>query len=63
MGVGSEDATGDLGRRLVIGRDRACGRVDAFNGGVEHRQKVWTDPPRAIHQRDDLAAETGSLRG
>ena len=59
MGVGSEDATRDLGRRLVVGRDRACGRVDAFNGGVEHPQNVWTRQARAIHQRDDLGCAVG----
>ena len=58
MGVGSEYATGDLRRRLVVGRDRACGRIDAFNGGVEHPQNVWTRQARAIHQRDDLACGT-----
>jgi hypothetical protein len=58
MGVGSEDATRDLGRRLIVGRDRACGRVDAFNGGVEHRQTVRTLPAPAIHQRDDLLRGT-----
>jgi len=56
VGVGDEDAPRDLGRRVVVGRDGACSRVDAFNGGVEHRQKVWTRIARAIHQRDDSRA-------
>jgi hypothetical protein len=54
VGVGCEDAARDLGRRIVVGGDRACGRVDAFNGGVEHRQNVWTRSAPAIHQTDDL---------
>jgi hypothetical protein len=58
LGVGSEDATGDLGRRLVVGRDGARGRVDAFNGGVEHRKNVWSRSDAAIHQRDDLVCGT-----
>jgi hypothetical protein len=54
LGVGHDDAPGDLGRRFVVGRDRASSRVDAINDGAEHGGNLRAPGRRAIDQRDDL---------
>jgi hypothetical protein len=52
-GIGRQDASRDLGRRAVVARDRAGGRVDANDGGFEHARTVSGARRRAIDQRDD----------